>query len=862
MEVRKVKFKPRDGETTRNPTVKVEKKPPVLQKEKVRSTRRVQVQAGPSCGDNELDRLYDNRKKTAVSPPAVVRPKESQPQPADVPCRPRDPLYVRRVGQRFWSTKRILDWQRQALRARENPEAILKPVREYGEELKFQNAENEESDRKIGHYENDEEHTARHYDNDRHYKNDEVHTARHDKNDRHYKNDEEHIARHYDNDRHCENDEEHKYFQHYENDEEHKYFQYDKNHGHYENDKEHKYFQYDKNHGHYENDEEHTARHYENDEEHTARHYENDEEHTARHYENDEEHTARHYENDEEHSNLSMHVYADLDQEFLAIQDAIQNASAEPFYEMDISPADEEQEQPFYKMDVTAAKGKDEEEQPFYKMDVTAAKGKDKQEEPFYEMDVASAGGKNEQQPFYKMEDNQLGQPTSDNVYADLDAEFVAAQDAVCMRHRARGDIRVGAEDDAPRWSKSCREFFRSRPGRVSAVCVGVIIAVTAATVVAVIFNHNNDNMVLDPTTFPPTSTTSSVHLPVTSPATSATTDWWTEWTVYIREYFQQNSDAATGLEESFPYNEVVMALLESRLFWPCVCRYWGFKKALPHTLSGAVAFCIPHGTSSEYMESHGFSTYAEFFSAMLDALEGLPNMTKPLQNVKYTPYLSLSIRALSYNDVEALVKLFPYMRDIHTLHLSRCGLSAKAAALMAKQLHLLHALKGLIIQSNNIGDDGVKAISETFPHLKELRTLNIGKNSITNAGGRAMAKKLGHLQELQNLYLTGNKLALSLSSLAKAFVNMARLEIVRMWPTPCRTASFRMVAQQVRDVADTLEGKVRSNIRDILLYDASTESRGGDLGMSLQRLEQELTAGVYISNKQVKIFLKINLLE
>ncbi|XP_019621161.1 PREDICTED: DNA topoisomerase 1-like [Branchiostoma belcheri] len=285
---------------------------------------------------------------TDVSPPAVVEPEESPPQPADVASRPPDPLYVRWAGQRFWCTKRILDWQRQALRAREDPDAALKPVREYGEESAvLQNAENVEIGLE-GHYENDKE--LGHYENDkeqRHYEN--------DKEQRHYENDKQKEQRHY------ENDKEHRK---YENDKEQRHYENDKQkvQRHYENDKEHRHYENDKEQRHYENDKQKEQRHYENDKK--QRHYENDKE--QRHYENDKE--QRHYQNDEEHSNLSTHVYADLDPDFLAAQDAIQNVTAQPFYEMDVAPADEEQEQPFYKMDVTAAKDTEKQEQPFYEM--------------------------------------------------------------------------------------------------------------------------------------------------------------------------------------------------------------------------------------------------------------------------------------------------------------------------------------------------------------------------------------------------------------------------------------------------------------------------------------------------------------
>ncbi|CAH1253383.1 NLRC3 [Branchiostoma lanceolatum] len=793
------------------------------------------------------------------SKPAAVRPKEPPPKPADAPCRPPDPLYVRRVGQRFWSTKRILDWQRQALRAREDAEAVLKPVREYGEESALKGAEGEEVILK-GHYENDEEHKYYQYDkNHGHYENDKEHKYfQYDKNHGHYENDGKHG--------HYENDEEHKYFQydknhgHHENDEEHKYFQYDKNHGHHENDEEHKYFQYDKNHGHYENDREHghyendrEHGHYENDREHghyendrEYNHYENDREHN--HYENDREHN--HYENDEEHSNLSTLVYADLDPDFLAAQDAIRLAAAQPFYEMDTSPADEE-------------------EQPFYKMDVTAAKDKQQQEQPFYEMEAASADVKDK--PFYELDDSQLGQPTSDNVYTGLDPEYVAAQDAVRMRNRDREGSRDSGDD--PRRSQNCRVFLWSRPGCMVGVCAGVVIAVIVATVVAVIFNQCSvlsicSEYMRNQTTIPTTSTITSAQLPVTSQATSWTTagkDWQLEWTLYVREYFGENSDVATALEERYAANEVVMSLLQDRFFWPWVCRYWSVYRDLPCTLSKAVAYCVDHGTEREYMTSHGFSAYSEFFSSTLDALEALPNVTTSTDSVLpcHPTSLSLSKRTLSDNDVTALVNLFPYLEGTGKLYMLNCRVSTKAATSIAERLHLLSKLTYLYLNNNNIRDDGVRAIAETFPHLKEMREIHIEANSITNVGGEAMAKSLVHLQELQKLYLRDNELALSLSSLAKAFVNMSRLEYVDLFGVTCRAVSFRMAAQQARDAVHTIAGQVYNlSRRTPLLYDGSRAREGNTQELAWQRVKQELQTGVRISRGQLTVSLRIRMLE
>ncbi|KAI8502612.1 hypothetical protein Bbelb_193140 [Branchiostoma belcheri] len=834
-----------------------------------------------------------------MSPPDVVQPEESPPQPPDVSCRPPDPLYVRRTGLRFWCTKRILDWQRQALRAREDPEAVLKPVQEYGEESASKNAEiqagvngldlvdlhagclpAEQNATKRAALTNhtvgkrkedatsrlDQPHFSTHINKEFQTTHGDrkrpIGPREHNEDRKDHEDDREHA--------HYESDKEHG---HYENDGEHGHYENDREHEHFKDDEEHKYYQYDKNHalteneehGHYENDGEHE--HYE---EH--KYYQYDKNHS--HSENDKEHAL--YENDEELSNLSTHVYADLDPDFLAAQDEIKNATAQPFYEMDVTPADEEQYQPFYKMDVTAANDK-------------------QQEQPFYEMNVASNDDNNEG-VFYKMDGDQLGQPTpSENAYEDLDADFIAAQDVVDRRHGGKEPSRE-ADSDGPRCSQNCRAFCRSRPGRMVALCVGVIIACVTATIVAVILNrvlsfHPNENSVLNhtslPTTFitsahlpvtsttsahlPVTSTTSahlpvtsttSAHLPVTSQATSETTvetDWWREWTLYIRAYFQQNQNTATGLEERYPDNEVVMVLLEDRFFWPIVCQYWKVYRYLPKTLDMAVGYGIGYGITSEYMESHGLSAYSEFFSSMVNALEALRNKTvEPNGN---TSRLSLSWHVLLDTDVEALVQLFPYLRGIAELYLINCRISADAATVLAGQLHVLDTLTDLVLRYNEIRDEGVEAIVETFPHLKQLQQLNIAKNSITNVGGRAVANRLVHLQQLKKLYLDENELALSLSALAKAFANMTQLEYVSMWPITCRAASFRMAAQQVRDAVHTLAGQMRMrNSASQLVYDGSSNKQCSTRGLDTawQQVETKLTSGVVISNRQLKINIKL----
>ncbi|KAI8498044.1 hypothetical protein Bbelb_239880 [Branchiostoma belcheri] len=433
--------------------------------------------------------------------------------------------------------------------------------------------------------------------------------------------------------------------------------------------------------------------------------------------------------------------------------------------------------------------------------------------------------------------------------------------------------------------AKNCREFFTSRPkGLLTlAVCIGVIVVVTAATVVAVILNphsaprfHNEENT----TTFPVYSTTSYTYLPVTSSthlivtsttSSTVTIDWWSEWILYIRKYFQHDKDAlaAMGLEERYSDNEVVMTLLEGRFFWPFVCRYWKERAGLPNSLAGAVTHCILHGVSSdEYMKTHGLATYGEVFQSILYALEALymSNTTQAHKDNDHT-HLSLSGLTLSGDDVEALASLFLYLRGLFSLQLTGCGLSAEAAMSMAGQIHQLNALNSFYLGKNMIGDGGMEAIAEMFPHLKELRTLDIRENSITSVGGKTMVEKLVELQELRNINLAGNELALSLSSLAKAFDNMTRLESVRLCPITCRADSFREAALQVRDAVHTLKGKVFSyfGMQRHFLYDGGKHAAGSsrlDTAWQRSRLEQKLTSGVYIKNKRVKMALKIRLLE
>ncbi|XP_066296311.1 uncharacterized protein [Branchiostoma lanceolatum] len=518
-------------------------------------------------------------------------------------------------------------------------------------------------------------------------------------------------------------------------------------------------------------------------------------------------------------------------------------------------------------------------------MDVTAAKEMQEQQEPFYEIDIATADEKQDAQPFYNMDDN----PT--NVYADLDPEFVSAEDEVCRRHRAKEpeENQENAHQDGTSCSQPCRVFLRSRPACITAVCVGVVISVIAATVLTLMFNHHSvmssqpeDSTMVSQTTLSANLTTWSPPLPVTSLATSSSQipvtslpaspettlgkDWQTEWILFIRGYFQQDNQTALALEERYPDNDVVLSLLADNYFWPWVCRFWNHFWELPCTLTRLVTYCIDFGTKSDYnyMESHAISTYNEFFSTVLDALEALSNITKSTNSAaEYISAISLSLtrRPLSNNDVEALVKLFPYLEGTDDLHLSSCRISSGAATILSKRLHFLANLEILNLQNNNIGDDGVRAIAEKFTELKNLRMLNFAGNSITMEGGKAMAENLVHLQDLRTIYFRNNEVALSLHPLAKAFVNMSTLELVYMWPVTYRRGSFDMVVEQVRNAVHTLGGKVYSSTKS-LLYDGSHAIRVGSPGLDTawQRVKRELNVGVHIyeSRGQLKVSVKI----
>ena len=73
-----------------------------------------------------------------------------------------------------------------------------------------------------------------------------------------------------------------------------------------------------------------------------------------------------------------------------------------------------------------------------------------------------------------------------------------------------------------------------------------------------------------------------------------------------------------------------------------------------------------------------------------------------------------------------------------------------------------LPALETLILHTNEIGDDGMKALAEACASgaLASLETLDMSGNKIGNDGMKAFAKACrakGGLPQLENVYLAGN---------------------------------------------------------------------------------------------------------
>ncbi|KAI8511479.1 E3 ubiquitin-protein ligase rad18 [Branchiostoma belcheri] len=325
-------------------------------------------------------------------------------------------------------------------------------------------------------------------------------------------------------------------------------------------------------------------------------------------------------------------------------------------------------------------------------------------------------------------------------------------------------------------------------------------------------------------------------------------------WEDYVKE---ECSKLGGSTSSELPSdNSIVTALMTAQPFWPQGCKtllrdrkkWWGWPvlpcEEFPKTLTRFVAHCASKGshTHKSYMTASGFSTLAEFFSALLDAVRVIPasafaNTTA--SGAGNDVRLILDVRKkLTVADTSALAELFPYLPRLKTFHIVNTRVPAAATRKIVERLGDLKHLEFLNLHSNAMDDEGV----EKFVQI----------------GGAIIARNIAKLQALEELVLGGySRVAGSVLDMAKAFLKMPKLCRAFLYALTTTAAELPEVERQVRETIHLLKAQVFGVngwviARDKLLYDA-THTENTNLKWEKVRTEirQDLNGrpGVFIES-------------
>ncbi|KAI8511478.1 E3 ubiquitin-protein ligase rad18 [Branchiostoma belcheri] len=323
--------------------------------------------------------------------------------------------------------------------------------------------------------------------------------------------------------------------------------------------------------------------------------------------------------------------------------------------------------------------------------------------------------------------------------------------------------------------------------------------------------------------------------------------------------------------------NSAVTALTTAQPFWPRGCKnllrdrkkWWGWPvlpcEEFPKTLTRFVAHCASKAshTHTSYMTASGFSTLAQFFSALLDAVRVIPasafaNTTA--SGAGDAVQLILDVRKkLTVADTSALAELFPYLPRLKTFHVINTPVPAAATRRIVERLGDLKHLEFLNLHSSAMDDEGVEKFTQSFAHFnKSMKKLCLEGNSITSVGGAIIARNIAKLQALEELVLGGySRVAGSVLDMAKAFLKMPKLCRAFLYALATTAAELPEVERQVRETIHLLKAQVFGVngwviARDKLLYDA-THTENTDLKWEKVRREirQDLNGrpGVFIES-------------
>jgi uncharacterized protein (TIGR02996 family) len=119
-----------------------------------------------------------------------------------------------------------------------------------------------------------------------------------------------------------------------------------------------------------------------------------------------------------------------------------------------------------------------------------------------------------------------------------------------------------------------------------------------------------------------------------------------------------------------------------------------------------------------------------------------------------------------------------PQLRQIHSLHLTGCGIGDEGASLLARCPMLYH-LRTLRLGKNTLSDQAVEALTES-PCLGYLQSLALQDNLITDLGAQLLAGDRSRLKNINMLDLSENLIGeVGAEALAKSSdLNLNRLDM------------------------------------------------------------------------------------
>ncbi|XP_077173318.1 MHC class II transactivator isoform X2 [Paroedura picta] len=103
---------------------------------------------------------------------------------------------------------------------------------------------------------------------------------------------------------------------------------------------------------------------------------------------------------------------------------------------------------------------------------------------------------------------------------------------------------------------------------------------------------------------------------------------------------------------------------------------------------------------------------------------------------------------------VAALSRVLPRLPALETLNLSQNKITNLGAEKLARALPSLPSLKTLSVYNNCIGDAGAESLAQVLPELTSLRVLNVQCNKITAAGAQRLTDSLRKCPHVQSMAL------------------------------------------------------------------------------------------------------------